>query len=106
MGALAKLRLAQVKRCGNAWCHVVILVSAQATREDHAVLLARKLGVLLVQRVVLLVVQRIVRLVAGFQSAGYSRVITVSGRRPPFSSFMNSKCLCSMMRVKGSSWLV
>ena len=97
MGTLAKLRLAQVKCCGNAWCHVVILVSAQAAREDHAVLLARKLGVLLVQRVVLLVVQRIVRLVARFP---VGRVLA------PFSSFMNSKCLCSMMRVKGSSWLV
>lgn len=50
---------------GDGLVHVVVLVAAQATGEDHVALLRRQLLVLLVEGLVLGVVDRIVGLVAG-----------------------------------------
>ena len=50
---------------GDGLIHVVVLVAAQTTGEDHVALLRRQLLVLLVQSLVLGVVDGVVGLIAG-----------------------------------------
>ena len=61
----AKLVAYELKGRGDGLVHVVVLVAAQATGEDHVALLRRQLLVLLVEGLVLGVVDGVVGLVAG-----------------------------------------
>ena len=61
----AKLVADELEGRGDGLVHVVVLVAAQATGEDHVALLRRQLLVLLVQSLVLGVVDGVVGLVAG-----------------------------------------
>ena len=91
--SLCQFLCGHVQRYLNDLVHVVVLILAQTTAEDHTRLGIGQRLVLRIQRAVLLVVDGIVGLVALFHSALYSRLMTVLGWVP------NSKCLCSMMRV-------
>lgn len=64
-GLHAKLVAHEFKGSGDGLVHVVVLVAAQATGEDHVALLRRKLLVLLVEGLVPGVVDGVVGLVAG-----------------------------------------
>lgn len=64
-GLHAKLVAHELKGSGDGLVHVVVLVAAQATGEDHVALLRRKLLVLLVEGLVPGVVDGVVGLVAG-----------------------------------------
>ena len=64
-GLHAQLVADELEGGGDGLVHVVVLVAAQATGEDHVALLRRQLLVLLVQGLVLGVVDGVVGLVAG-----------------------------------------
>ena len=64
-GLHAQLVADELEGRGDGLVHVVVLVAAQATGEDHVALLRRQLLVLLVQGLVLGVVDGVVGLVAG-----------------------------------------
>ena len=66
----SQLLLHQIERCCDGFVHVVVLVAAQTTGEDHVRLVLCEFDVLGVQRLVLLVVERIVGLVAGLPIGG------------------------------------
>ena len=65
-GLHAQLVADEFEGRGDGLVHVVVLVAAQATGEDHVALLRRQLLVLLVEGLVLGVVDGVVGLVAGF----------------------------------------
>ena len=65
-GLHAQLVADEFEGRGDGLVHVVVLVAAQATGEDHVALMRRQLLVLLVQGLVLGVVDGVVGLVAGF----------------------------------------
>ena len=64
-GLHAQLVADELEGRGDGLVHVVVLVAAQATGEDHVALLCRQLPILFVQGLVLGVVDGVVGLVAG-----------------------------------------